>query len=203
MSERDGQTRVEDDALRALRLLRELRQAGKGDEELDPVQQNLEWYANSRARKARKRAIHNAEVDVLDVDVQGMTEAEQIAWAKGQPPELVHAARGHLKPEVQRKMIEEREEEIIARAESKRERQLAAKNKKKTPESWLAEQLCDGRQIKAVLLIELAKKAGYSKPTLDRAKEKLGAMSRREGFGRGAVWYWYLPKSNKSRRKTP
>jgi len=38
-----------------------------------------------------------------------------------------------------------------------------------------------------------AKQAGVSDRTLDRAKRDIGVRSTRNGFGKGAVWFWSLP----------
>jgi AAA domain len=59
-------------------------------------------------------------------------------------------------------------------------------------EDVLREILSDGpvpaRQAKA-----LARDAGIAERTLDRAREAIGAVTRREGFGKGARWLWSLP----------
>lgn len=59
-------------------------------------------------------------------------------------------------------------------------------------EKVLREILADGpvpaRKVKA-----LARDAGVSDRTLDRAREAIGAVTRREGFGPGASYLWELP----------
>jgi hypothetical protein len=40
---------------------------------------------------------------------------------------------------------------------------------------------------------QLARDAGIAERTLDRAREAIGAATRREGFGPGARWLWSLP----------
>jgi hypothetical protein len=57
---------------------------------------------------------------------------------------------------------------------------------------WLRAQLQNGPQP-AAMLIECGKKAGFSEKTLQRAKEKLGAASVREGKG---GWNWTLPEED-------
>jgi hypothetical protein len=44
-------------------------------------------------------------------------------------------------------------------------------------------------------LEEWARKAGVSKRTLERARKKLGVVSKREGFGTGGKFYLSLPQS--------
>lgn len=43
---------------------------------------------------------------------------------------------------------------------------------------------------------KLARLAGISMRTLRRAKHLLGVTSRREGFGRGSVFYWHMSREN-------
>jgi hypothetical protein len=59
-------------------------------------------------------------------------------------------------------------------------------------EKVLREILSDGpvpaKEVKA-----LARDAGIAERTLDRAREAIGAVTRREGFGKGARYLWALP----------
>lgn len=52
----------------------------------------------------------------------------------------------------------------------------------------LARDPVPARQVKA-----LARAADIADRTLDRAREAIGAVTRREGFGKGARWLWSLP----------
>jgi len=45
-----------------------------------------------------------------------------------------------------------------------------------------------------------AKNAGISERTLKRAKKSLGVVSTRNGFGKGAVWFWELPPEGEHHR---
>jgi len=57
---------------------------------------------------------------------------------------------------------------------------------------WLSEMLADGRMaVKDVQ--KVARESGHNWRTVERAKTRLKAVSSRDGFGRGAVWYWSLP----------
>jgi hypothetical protein len=50
--------------------------------------------------------------------------------------------------------------------------------------------------MESKFVVGVAKGAGISKPTLDRAKASLGVISYKEGGkfgGEGAKWYWKLP----------
>jgi len=52
----------------------------------------------------------------------------------------------------------------------------------------LARDPVPARQVKA-----LAREADIADRTLDRAREAIGAVTRREGFAKGARWLWSLP----------
>jgi len=59
-------------------------------------------------------------------------------------------------------------------------------------EDWLRELLSHG-PVSADEIHDRAKGAGHSIYVLRSAKDALGIVPYREGFGRGAVWYWRLP----------
>jgi hypothetical protein len=59
-------------------------------------------------------------------------------------------------------------------------------------EEVLREILSDG-PIPARQAKQLARDAGIAERTLDRARQGIGAVTRREGFGKGARWLWSLP----------
>jgi hypothetical protein len=62
---------------------------------------------------------------------------------------------------------------------------------------WLREYLVGGRQKKAEILAA-AKGAGITYASLDRAKVRLGVTHERDGYGKGAFYWWNLPISNGS-----
>jgi len=57
---------------------------------------------------------------------------------------------------------------------------------------WLGEALADG-PVSMKELQRMARESGHAWPTVERAKNKAGINSDRQGFGPGAVWYWALP----------
>jgi hypothetical protein len=57
---------------------------------------------------------------------------------------------------------------------------------------WLASALRDGPQS-AVNLKQRAKNDGVHERTLLRAKQRLGIIARRQGFGPEGLWTWQLP----------
>jgi hypothetical protein len=59
---------------------------------------------------------------------------------------------------------------------------------------WLSSVLREGPQP-AVDLKQRAKTDGIHERTLLRAKQRLGIIARREGFGRAGQWIWQLPKA--------
>jgi hypothetical protein len=59
-------------------------------------------------------------------------------------------------------------------------------------DEWLKDALSSGPQsVKA--LISQGKDVGFSEHKLNRAKERLEALSKRHGFGKKGNWEWYLP----------
>ena len=54
---------------------------------------------------------------------------------------------------------------------------------------WLADVLSEGR-VAVAELRELARKNGHAWRTVERAKSAIRARSVRDGFGKGAVYYW-------------
>ena len=58
--------------------------------------------------------------------------------------------------------------------------------------AWLREELLEGPlAVKEVQ--RRARDSGHTWHTIRRAREKIGAESKRQGFGGGGVWYWVLP----------
>jgi putative DNA primase/helicase len=49
-------------------------------------------------------------------------------------------------------------------------------------------------RIEAADLAEWAKRAGISERTLKRARQKMGIMAKRDGFGDGSKWYLEMPR---------
>jgi hypothetical protein len=58
-------------------------------------------------------------------------------------------------------------------------------------EEWLKETLAGGRVL-ASELRHACKDAGFTWTTLHRARSRIGAVTRREGFGRGSKVFWQL-----------
>ena len=74
---------------------------------------------------------------------------------------------------------------LVARADdAPTERDAAAE--------WLRELLSTGPALARDVQAD-AKSAGYSWPTIRRAKQAVGVQVRRDGFGKGAAWRWSLP----------
>jgi len=63
-------------------------------------------------------------------------------------------------------------------------------NHEGSAESWLAAYLASGPML-ATELVAQGKADGFSKERLDRAKSKIGATSKRNGYG--GQWWWLLP----------
>jgi RecA-family ATPase len=57
---------------------------------------------------------------------------------------------------------------------------------------WLRDLLADGA-MPASEVKTLARKVGHAERTLTRARNRIGAKTRRDGFGKGAVYVWYMP----------
>ena len=64
-------------------------------------------------------------------------------------------------------------------------------------EAWLEEFLAGG-PMAAMEVKAAAQKAGYAWRTVQRVRERVGIETKRDGFGPGAKWSWYL-----HRRQTP
>jgi hypothetical protein len=60
---------------------------------------------------------------------------------------------------------------------------------------WLQETLAD-KPLPAVKVKSVAAKAGFSPMTVRRAREHLGIVVVREGFGPGGRWLWRAPSAN-------
>ena len=61
---------------------------------------------------------------------------------------------------------------------------------------WLKETLVSGR-VSAAELRHACQEAGFAWRTLHRARSRIGAGTRREGFGAGSKYYWYLRDATK------
>lgn len=59
-------------------------------------------------------------------------------------------------------------------------------------QGWLTDLLRHG-PVKAEAVKAMARGDGIAKRTLERAKDSLGVVSRREGFGQGSTVWWVLP----------
>lgn len=57
---------------------------------------------------------------------------------------------------------------------------------------WLRQALADGR-LESKDVQKLAKENGHAWATVRRAKDEVGVIVEREGFGPGAKWFWSLP----------
>jgi putative DNA primase/helicase len=63
-----------------------------------------------------------------------------------------------------------------------------------TAMKFIEEEFLAKERIEAVDLVTWAKRAGISESTLRRAKQKLGIVSKRDGFGEGSKWYLSRPE---------
>jgi hypothetical protein len=79
----------------------------------------------------------------------------------------------------------------VAEAEAEQARPEQAAERREC-EDWLREYLSQGRQLARDCERD-GRNAGVNRVTLHRAKRRLGAVSRREGFGRESVCYWVMP----------
>ena len=61
---------------------------------------------------------------------------------------------------------------------------------------WLRETLAGGR-VPAAELRHACQEAGFAWSTLHRVRLRIGAGTRREGFGAGSKSYWYLRDATK------
>jgi hypothetical protein len=75
--------------------------------------------------------------------------------------------------------VRDHEEQAFARCES---------------DEWLREMLSTGPVLHAEILTA-GRLNGFTRDTLRRAKERIGAMSCREGFGPGSRLYWDLKRA--------
>jgi hypothetical protein len=57
---------------------------------------------------------------------------------------------------------------------------------------WLREILAEG-PVPTTEVQETAREAGLSWATVKRARPKIGAKAKRDGFGRGGSWLWHIP----------
>jgi hypothetical protein len=60
--------------------------------------------------------------------------------------------------------------------------------------NFLQEELGAADLVEAAVIEKQARKAGISKPTLRRARERLGVVSKREGFGSDGKFFLSLPR---------
>ncbi len=78
---------------------------------------------------------------------------------------------------------------LAVEIESGQDRQVAIERRE--AEQWLRELLGAG-PVPAKQIIDAARNHGLSQATLQQAKEGLGIVSSREGFGKDARWIWSL-----------
>jgi len=57
---------------------------------------------------------------------------------------------------------------------------------------WLRQALADG-ELPAADVLKEGRANGYSQKAVRKAFKALGGERRREGFGRGGPWLWWLP----------
>lgn len=72
------------------------------------------------------------------------------------------------------------------------ERDDDARSEREAVAEWLRDALAAG-PMPAKDVKQEAKENSIAERTLKRAKKAIGAEARRQGFGRGATWYWALP----------
>lgn len=58
--------------------------------------------------------------------------------------------------------------------------------------AWLRDRLTGRGSLEAGVLLAEARTAGYSRRSVQRAREQLGATARRQGFGKGSTVVWEL-----------
>ncbi len=81
-------------------------------------------------------------------------------------------------------------DEALARAAESRSESLSESN---ACDAWLRESLKQaGGRMPATEIIAAGKEASFSKSQLERAKQRIGAKTHREGFGDGSACYWVL-----------
>ena len=68
--------------------------------------------------------------------------------------------------------------------------------------AFLIDYLADGEQ-RAVEVQQEAKRAGIAERTLQRARARAHVASRRDGFGKGATYWWYIDRSDHARQQEP
>jgi hypothetical protein len=61
--------------------------------------------------------------------------------------------------------------------------------------TFLQEELGAADRVEASIIDKQAKKAGIAKRTLMRARDRLGVVSKREGFGAEGKFFLSLPRS--------
>ena len=97
----------------------------------------------------------------------------EVAWLEDPMPVTVEQALRPLPAE------RDHEEQAFARRES---------------DEWLREMLSTG-PVLHVEILTAGRLNGFTRDTLRRAKERIGAMSCREGFGPGSRLYWELKRT--------
>ncbi len=68
--------------------------------------------------------------------------------------------------------------------------------------TWLQEALADG-PLPSTEILRHAQAEGIAKRTLDRAKQRLGVRSLRDGTGENAAWLWALPAAAAATSQDP
>ena len=66
-----------------------------------------------------------------------------------------------------------------------------------TAKDYLLEALGEGVPQPQIVVEQEAARRGISRKSLQVAKKALNVQSKREGFGRGGIWYWFLPLPNR------
>jgi hypothetical protein len=72
-----------------------------------------------------------------------------------------------------------------------------------TPAQRLLVRLLAQGPLPALRVQHVARQAGIPVRTLARAKAALQVASQRIGFGRGAIWYWWLPATPEAKALPP
>jgi 5S rRNA maturation endonuclease (ribonuclease M5) len=79
-----------------------------------------------------------------------------------------------------------------------------SKSKNKEVDQWLIKYLTDrdGREAPAAEVIAAAEDAGYSENAIKKARGRIGAESKRSGFGKDAFYTWMLIDADASNPRT-
>jgi len=68
----------------------------------------------------------------------------------------------------------------------------ASQSDRQDAQDWLRQELQEGPRMSEDLF-KTAVRQGITKSTLKRAKQGLGVIAKKEGFGKGSYWIWKLP----------